>query len=170
MPYVEILNLPFCSLKFVLLILGYHMLSCHSPGQNPSLISKRLPPVALMIKPKPLLSPVFKDLYKPRTIFQSHCSLNGILYCWQSGLPCSLSPPCLCFHNCPTWALFQTQPLIQPHSTFCFPHKIFSFYTWWYTSLFWTCKAFIGHTISFTLLCTIFFFSFVSHVSLVNVN
>lgn len=97
MPYVEILNLPFCSLKFVLLILGYHMLSRHSPGQNPSLISKCLPPVALMIKPKPLLSPVFKDLYKPRTIFQSHCSLNGILYCWHSGLPCSLSPPCLCF-------------------------------------------------------------------------
>lgn len=132
MPYVEILNLPLYPLKFVLLILDSTFLIPLPRNQNPDF--QTLHSNGLMIKPK-LLNPVFKDLYKSKTTFQSHSSPKGVLHCRQSGLLCSLLSQCLCFYYCPTWALFQTQPLMQPHSTFCFPHEIFSFYIWCYISL-----------------------------------
>lgn len=120
-----------------------------------------------MITPKLLLNPVFKDLYKSKTTFQSHSSLKGVLQCRQSGLLCSVSSQCLCFYYCPTWAFLQTQPLMHPHSTFCFPHEIFSFHIWCYISPPLNLHSIYRpyYSLSFILLCVIFFFSFVSCIS-----
>lgn len=51
----------------------------------------------LMIKPKLLLSPVFKDLSKSKTTHPSHSSPKETLHRRQSGLPYSPSPQCFRF-------------------------------------------------------------------------
>lgn len=139
--------------------------SCHSPGQNPSLISKPSLPMDLMIKPKPLLNPMVKDLYNPRlpsnpTVLQKNPSIAGNLvylphchlsfFAFNTVLPRNSSKPSH-LHSPTPQSASHIKALASTHGDVS-P-------LWNLQSIYRPC-----YSLSFILLCTILFFSFVSPV------